>query len=100
MKLPIEVANPLDKVSGPDFTVFGAEFTSWWVTLLAGVWAIGMVVAIGFLIHGLVMMGVSKGERHPGHLRESKKEAATAGMALGGLAALPVIVGAIIAVAS
>ena len=91
-----EIPNVLEDIS-PDFTVFGGEFESKWKLLLAGLWGIFLIIAVGFLLHGILGIAHSKGG-HPGQLRESKKEAANAGIALGGLIAAPVIVSAAILV--
>jgi hypothetical protein len=45
-----------DPFSGvvPDFSVFGADFTTWWQKLLAGLWGLSIVVsAAGLLIAAL-----------------------------------------------
>ena len=41
-----------DPFSGvvPDFSVFGADFTSWWQKLLAGLWGLSIVIAAGGLL--------------------------------------------------
>ena len=76
-----EIPNPVDGVV-PDFTIFGNEFTELWQKLLAGVWGIALVIAVIFLI-----VGYKKG----------RTQAMWAGISLGALAALAVIVGAILA---
>ena len=85
------IQNPLDGIV-PDFTVFGADFTNIWQKLGGGLWAVAILVAIGYLGHGILGMAQNRGG-HPGNLRESKKEAVQAGAALGGLIALAPIVG-------
>lgn len=86
--------NPLDGVV-PDFTIFGAEFTSLWQKLAGGLWALAILIAVGYLAHGILGIAQNRGG-HPGNLRESKKEAVNAGIALGGLLSLAVIVGVFI----
>ena len=88
--------NPLDGII-PNFTIFGAEFTELWQKLLAGIWGIAIVVAIVFLIMGLVTMGQNSSS-DPQAVAEGKKTAIRAGISLGCLVALGVIVGAIIAI--
>ena len=83
--------NPLDGVT-PDFSVFGTEFTSMWLKLAAGLWGIGMLIAIGYLGHGILAIAQSRNDAHPMALRHSKTEVVNASAALGGLIALPVIV--------
>jgi hypothetical protein len=92
------MTNPLDHIV-PDFTVFGAQFTAVWQKLGAGLWGLGILVAIFYLGHGILGIAQNRGG-HPGNLRESKKEAVSAAIALGGLIMLAVIVGAALAVFS
>ena len=90
--------NPLDGIV-PDFTVFGAEFTSIWNKIAGGLWALAILVAIGYLAHGILGIAQNRGG-HPGQLRESRKEAVNAGIALGGLISLAVIVSVFISIFS
>ena len=89
--------NPLDGIV-PDFTIFGAEFTAIWQKLGAGLWGLAILIAVGFLGHGILGIAMNRNSGHPGSLRESKREALNAGVALGGLIALAVIVGVFITV--
>ncbi|NQX29838.1 hypothetical protein HQQ81_21025 [Microbacteriaceae bacterium VKM Ac-2854] len=88
--------NPLNGVL-PDFTIFGAEFTELWQKLVAGVWGIAIVISVVFLIIGIVNMGKASGGGNPHAYKEGRGQALWAGIALGGLAGLAVIVGAILA---
>jgi hypothetical protein len=90
------VRNPLDHIV-PDFTIFGAQFTTIWQKLAAGLWGLGILIAVGYLGHGILGIAQNRGG-HPGQLRESKKEAVNAGIALGGLISLAVIVGIFITI--
>ena len=90
--------NPIDGII-PDFTIFGAEFTNIWQKLFAGLWGLAIIAAIVFLIMGLVKLG-SSGETNPQGVAEAKKQIIRSAVALGGLVALGVIVGAVIAIAS
>jgi len=92
------VKNPINGIT-PDFTVFGADFTTIWSKLAAGLWGLAILVAIGYLAHGILGIAQNRGG-HPGQLRESRKEAVNAGIALGGLIALSVIVSVFITVFS
>ena len=88
--------NPLDHIV-PDFTIFGAQFTTIWQKLAAGLWGLGILIAVGYLGHGILGIAQNRGG-HPEQLRESKKEAVNAGIALGGLISLAVIVGIFITI--
>lgn len=92
------MTNPLDGII-PNFTIFGAEFTAIWQKLAAGLWGLAIIIAIGYLAHGILGIAQNRGG-HPGNLRESKKEAMNAGIALAGLIALAVIVRIFIAIFS
>ncbi len=88
--------NPLDGII-PDFTIFGAQFTELWQKILAGVWGIAIVFVIVFLIIGIVKVA-QNGESNPQAVAEGKKQVLWSSISLGGLVALAVIVGAIIAI--
>jgi hypothetical protein len=90
--------NPLDNIV-PNFTVFGAQFTSIWTKLAGGLWALGILIAIFYLGRGILGIAQNRGG-HPGNLRESQQEAKHAGFALGGLIALAPLVSVFIAVFS
>jgi len=90
--------NPLDGVI-PDFSIFGAEFTELWQKLLGGIWALAIVASIVFLIMGLIKVG-QNGEVNPQAVAEGKKQVLMSAVSLGGVVALAVIVGAIIAIFS
>ena len=77
----------------------GAEFTTLWQKLAGGLWAVAILIAIGYLGHGILGIAQNRGG-HPGNLRESKKEAVNAGIALGGLLSLGVIVGIFVVIFS
>ncbi|MGO1612463.1 pilin [Brevibacterium aurantiacum] len=93
-----EIPNPVEGVV-PDFSIFGAEFTELWQKLLAGVWGIALVIAVLFLIVGIVAMGKNS-DSNPHEYKKGRTQAMWAGISLGGLAALAVIVGAILALVS
>ena len=91
------IDNPLDGII-PDFSIFGAEFTQLWQKLLAGLWGIGIILAIVFLILGIVKMAGASSSGNPNDYKTARTQAMWAGISLGVLAALAVIVGAILAV--
>ncbi|MDQ0894504.1 hypothetical protein [Agromyces ramosus] len=90
------IDNPLDGII-PDFSIFGAEFTQLWQKLLAGLWGIGIILAIVFLIIGIVKMASASSSGNPNEYKTARTQAMWAGISLGVLAALAVIVGAILA---
>lgn len=88
------IDNPLDGVF-PDFSIFGLEFTQLWQKVLGGLWALALVFSIGYLIWGIVQMGKAD-DGNPNAYKQGRKAAMAAGIALGCLAGLTVIVGAIL----
>lgn len=92
-----EIDNPIDELL-PNFEVFGTEFTQLWEKLLGAAWAIALLVAIVFLIRGIATMAASK--ENPQAYSSGKSNVIWAVIAIAALAALPVIVGAILAVVS
>ena len=88
------IDNPLDGIY-PDFSIFGLEFNALWKKVLGGIWAIALVVTVALLIRGLALMGKSD-DGNPQAYKQGRKAAMAAGIALGCLAALTVIVGAIL----
>ena len=99
--LATAIANPLDGIV-PDFSFGGAEFTQLWQKLLAGLWAIGIVVSIGFLIKGLVEMSGASSDSNPNPQAHSvgRRKAMGAFIALVCLASLAIIVGVTLSIAS
>lgn len=89
--------NPLDGIL-PDFNVFGAEFTELWQKLIAGLWGLGIILAVVFLIIGIVKMASASTGGNPNEYKTARNQAMWAGISLGVLAALAVIVGAILAI--
>jgi hypothetical protein len=93
------MVNPLDGVL-PDFSIFGVEFTELWQKLLGGLWGIGLVLAVAFLIIGVTKMAAASTSGNPNDYKMARNQALWSGIALGVLAALAVIVGAILAIFS
>lgn len=91
------IDNPLDGVL-PDFTIFGAEFTELWQKIIGGIWAIGIILTIIFVIVGIIKMGSASNGGNPQEYKSARTQAMWAGISLGVLAALAVIVGAILAI--
>ena len=94
------IDNPLNHVL-PNFTIFGAEFTQLWQKLLAAIWGIAIILAVVYLILGVLSMATASGPAaNPMAHAEGRKKAIMAAIALGCLAALAVIVGAVLTLAS
>lgn len=55
--------NPIEGII-PNFSVFGAEFTEWWQKLFGGLWAIAIIIAIVFLLQGVVTMASASDNPH------------------------------------
>lgn len=88
------IDNPLDHII-PDFSFGGAKFTQLWQKLIAAVWAIGIIVAIVYLIIGIVAMAGASNDVNPNPAAHAigRKKAMASFIALVCLAALAVIVG-------
>lgn len=89
--------NPFDGVV-PDFNVFGAEFNNGWKKLLAGIWALAFVVVAFGGIRAMIELQRAKKGGYAAQVSENTDSAKNAGWSLLGLSALPVIVGAVIAI--
>ena len=95
--LPAAVDNPLKGIV-PSFTVFGAEFTTVWQKLAAGLWGVGIILAVFYLGRSVLSIAQARQSSHPGALEGAKKDAAHSGIALGALVALGAIVSIILVV--
>lgn len=89
------IANPLDGIL-PDFGIFGVEFTQLWQKIVAGLWGIAIIAAIVFVLLGVTHMAAATSSGNPSAYRDARNQAMWAGIALGLLAALAVVVGAIL----
>jgi hypothetical protein len=90
------IENPLNGIL-PNFSIFGVEFTQLWQKLVAGIWAIAIILAIVFLIVGVGQMAAASSGGNPSAYKDARTQAMWSGVSLGILAALSVIVGAILA---
>lgn len=79
----------------PRFDVFGDTFDTWWKKLFGALWAIGIIVAGFYLIVGLAAMAKADGDNPRAH-SNGKEKAKWAGIALGLLASLAVIIGVVL----
>jgi formate hydrogenlyase subunit 3/multisubunit Na+/H+ antiporter MnhD subunit len=91
------IDNPLNGIL-PNFTIFGAEFTQLWQKLLAGIWGIGIILAVAFLIIGVTRMASASSGGNPNEYKTARNQSLWAGISMGVLASLAVIVGAILTV--
>ena len=92
-----QINNPLNGIL-PNFTIFGAQFTALWQKLIAGVWAIGIVLCIVFLVMSITQMASASSGGNPNEYKTARTGALWSGVSLGALAALAVIVGAVLAI--
>lgn len=83
----------------PDFTVFGAEFTTWWQKLFVGLWAVLIIVVGAFLAIALTQMRRATNNNVPGQADEAKTHVMWAGGSLVALVGFGTIIGAIFALA-
>lgn len=90
------IDNPLEGIL-PNFSIFGVEFTQLWQKILAGVWGLAIIAAILFLVVGVGQMAAASTGANPSAYKDARNQAMWAAIALGVLAALSVIVGAILA---
>lgn len=91
------VDNPLNGLV-PDFSFGGTKFTALWQKAITAVWGVGILVSIVYLVVGVVGMAGASGEVNPNPQQHAvgRKKAMYAGIALGVLAALALVVGAIL----
>lgn len=94
------IDNPLNGLL-PDFSFGGAKFTQLWQKLIAAVWAIGILISIGYLIFGIVAMAGASGDTNPNPQAHSqgRRKSVWAGVSLACLAGLAIIVGAVLSFA-
>jgi hypothetical protein len=93
------IPNPLNGIL-PNFTLFGVQFTALWQKIIAGVWGIGIILTVIFLIIGVIQMASASNGGNPMEYKTARNQAMWAAVSLGVLAALGVIVGAVLAVFS
>lgn len=91
--------NPFDGMS-PNFNVFGVEFTHLWQVALAGVWGLGFVILAFLGIAAIVKAGQAKRAANVHGYQEALEDVKKWAISLVGLAALPVLFGAALALAN
>lgn len=93
------IDNPLNGIL-PDFSIFGVQFTQLWQKVIAGLWGLGIIAAVIFVLLGVTHMAAATSGGNPSAYKDARNQALWAGISLGVLAALAVIVGAILALFS
>jgi len=96
-RMPLAIQNPLNGII-PDFSFGGTEFTALWQKLIAAVWGIAILIAIVYLIVGVVAMAGASGDVNPNPQQHAvgRRKALMAVISIGFLAALALIVGAVL----
>lgn len=92
---PASIGNPLDGIL-PDFSVFGVEFTELWQKLLGGIWGIVLIASVAMLIISLMKLSAASASSNPGAVAQARSGIVMAGIGLGLVAAVAVVVGAIL----
>ena len=92
-------ANPLNGVK-PDLGVLGGAFQQTWVKVAAATWAIMIAAASLYMGAALLQLANARKANNSYMMTDALGDVKMRGAALGGLVALPVIVGAIITVFS
>ena len=95
---PAGMSNPISGMV-PDGSVFGTEFTALWQRIFVGIWFLLIVAAVVALALALGQLHKATTNNIPGQASEAKSHATWAGVALGALGGLAVIVTAIFTVA-
>ena len=88
--------NPFDGIL-PDFNVFGLAFTKAWQKVLAGFWGLAFVVVAIGAIRAVIELQHAKKGGYQSSVLEHTDSAKRSGLALGALAALGIIFGAVVA---
>lgn len=81
----------------PDFSVFGLAFTQAWQKLLAGVWGVAFVIVAFGAIRSVIELQHAKRGGYQSSVHEHTESAKRSALALGALAGLGIIFGAVIA---
>lgn len=95
----VAIDNPFSNLV-PNFTIFGAQFTSWWQKLFVGLWAAAIIIAGAYLLLSILQIRKATNNNVPGQADEAKTHAVWAGSSLGGLVGFGAIMAAVFAVFS
>lgn len=82
----------------PDFSVFGADFTTWWQKLLAGFWGLAIVVAGAGLLVAALKYRSQKSHGYAQGTLESADDLKRWGVSSGIILGAGVIFGGLVAV--
>ncbi|SEP53987.1 hypothetical protein [Amycolatopsis saalfeldensis] len=91
-----EAKNPFNGVV-PNFNLFGVPFTQAWQKVLAAVWGISFVVVAFGAVRAVIELQHAKKGGMQSSVLEHTESAKRSGLALGALAALGIIFGAVVA---
>ncbi|WCT06208.1 hypothetical protein [Rhodococcus qingshengii] len=94
-----QISNPLDGVT-PDLGVFGPAFNSVWARVVGGIWGAALAASTVKLIMAIYKMRSMRSAGMPTEMAEAGQDAKIAGIAVGCLASVGIIVGAIIYITS
>lgn len=90
-----QIENPLKGVT-PDLSVFGPAFNSVWARVVGGIWGVALGASVVKLIMALYKMRSMNRAGMPAEMADAGQEAKVAGIAVGCLVSVGIIVGAII----
>ena len=91
--------NPLDGVA-PRLDVFGVEFEGAVQLILAGIWALALVLVAAKFLWNLAKWGFARDRGHSDDIEEGASAAKKSGIAFGALAGASVILGGILTLTS
>ncbi|MFB8369650.1 hypothetical protein ACLKOZ_15760 [Arthrobacter sp. R4] len=93
------IENPLDGVT-PKLDVFGVKFEGATQLILAGIWALALVLVAAKFLWNIAKWGLAKDRGHSDDISEGAAGAKKSGIAFGALAGASVILGGILFLAS
>ena len=95
--LAAEPSNPFDGVV-PDFSVFGADFTTAWQKLLGGIWALAFAVIAAYCVMATIRFASARQQGYEHGVTQSAKDLKNGALAAAVCAGLPILFGAILSV--
>ena len=82
----------------PNADIFGANFTTWWQKLLAGVWAVGLIVCAFKLFPAMASLHAAKRAGMEGGVMTASQDVKLWAFSLGGTIGAGLIFGAALAI--